>query len=122
MISGSRTAQNSDYSTFEKTLDQIADITEILHGGAHGFDQFAQCYAEKRGIKTRIIRPDYTKGNGKLAPILRNKLLVSLSDAVLCFYADCFPNRTNGTMSAANFANGQKKLLKEVWTRKGLIL
>lgn len=120
MISGSRTATNSDYATLKTELDKLT-ISEILHGGAVGFDALSERYATENRIPTKVIRPDYGKHGGKLAPLMRNLELVQLSDFVICFYSCVAPERTNGTCHTAKTAAKARKLLKEVWTRENSV-
>ena len=56
-----------------------------VHGGAIGFDTQVENYARSRGIKTIVIRPDYSKF-GKRAPLVRNDSIVGLGDVLVALY------------------------------------
>lgn len=115
MISGSRTATTADYEQIKNVLDALGPAT-ILHGGAIGADQLAQRYANEKQIPVQVIKPDYLKYK-KLAPIMRNQELVNAADAVVCFYACAYPERTNGTQHAAKYAAKNGKLKGEYWLK-----
>lgn len=114
MISGSRTALTADYAKFKAILDSY-EITEILHGGANGYDYFAQRYATEKGLPTKVITPNYATFGAKFAPLQRNIELVKLAEKVICFYNADYPTRTKGTHHTAKTAAKMGKLELEVW-------
>lgn len=74
----------SNYTLLKEFLDTEKPV-KIVSGGASGADALAKKYAEERDIELVEILPDY-ETYGKVAPILRNKKIVSISDGVLAFW------------------------------------
>ena len=60
-IIGSR--KFTDWVRFQYEMLQIfgpvLDFTLIISGGAKGADTLAELYADRNGIKTKIIKPDW---------------------------------------------------------------
>ena len=75
------------------------DATMIISGGAAGVDTLAERYADERGIPKRIIRPDYGL-YGKQAPLVRDRMIVELADAVVAIW-DGVSTGTGYTISYA---------------------
>ncbi len=84
-------------------LSLFAKIDTIISGGAKGIDSCAEAYARKNNIPTQIFLPDY-KRFGRSAPIVRNRDIVSASDAVLAFW-DGESRGTEYTMEYAKKLN-----------------
>ena len=61
------------------------DVTEILSGGAIGIDRAARRYAYEHNVLITEILPEYDL-YGRRAPLLRNDLIISLSDKVYIFW------------------------------------
>lgn len=59
--------------------------TEIVTGGAKGIDTYAAEYAQKLNYKLTVFLPEYHKF-GKVAPLIRNKLIVDYSDFVIALW------------------------------------
>jgi hypothetical protein len=64
-----------------RALDRIRNWypdAEWMHGGAAGFDMQVEVYAQRHGVQTRVMRPNYadTRVPHKEAPIVRNHLMV----------------------------------------------
>ena len=98
LISGSRKLTN--YETVKQAIEELETregqkITMLLHGGAKGADTLAEKWAQKNGIKTQVLKPDYEKHHPKSAPIIRNIELVKLADKTLALYSGS--ERTGGT-------------------------
>lgn len=55
-----------------------------MSGGAEGADAFAEDFANQRGYKTIIFKPDYAK-YGKTAPLERNKLIAKEAEMAIAF-------------------------------------
>lgn len=90
LITGSRKCTESDYVKFEEFLNNLIvekdlEITEMIHGGAKGADQFADRWAKARMIPVTTIRPDYNK-YGTPAPLIRNDELVKMCDACVAVF------------------------------------
>lgn len=121
LITGSRKFDNS--IGIMEAIKQVENlqgqkITMLLHGGATGADTLAQQWAEENNIPTQILKPDYEKHGGKIAPLLRNNELVKRADCTLAFYAK---NRTGGTWYTSKKTIASNKPLYEYLTSKELI-
>lgn len=75
------------------------DATLIISGGAAGVDTLAERYADEKGIPKRIIKPDYAL-YGKQAPLVRDRMIVELADAVIAVWDGSSPG-TGYTISYA---------------------
>ena len=80
------------------------DTTLIISGGATGVDTLAERYADEKGIKKLIIRPNYEL-YGKSAPLLRNKLIVESADLVIAIW----DGTSRGTDFTISYAKRCKK-------------
>jgi len=78
------------------------DISLIVSGGARGIDTLAERYADKHGIPKLIFFPDYKK-YGRVAPLVRNKLIVDNADVVIAFW----DGASRGTKHAIDYATSQ---------------
>lgn len=113
LISGTRKATHkNDYEKLKSAIEtHYPNVTQILHGGAMGVDTLAGIYAAEKGLPTKVIKPDYKKHAGKIAPLVRNTKLVELADVVLCYYLE---TKTGGTADTARKTRTAKKPLIEV--------
>lgn len=93
----------------DKYVPQNVEL--IVSGGAKGIDRIAENYADRKGIKKLIIKPDYQKF-GKVAPLVRNKEIVENSDLILAFW----DGKSRGTMHGVKYAIkcGKKVQLHEI--------
>lgn len=72
-----------------------------VHGGAKGFDAQVHSYTFSRNIPCLIIRPEYDRYPGKVAPLKRNETIVDMCEIL---YA-CYDERTQGgTFYTINYA------------------
>lgn len=95
-IVGSRNPGNL---TVEKIMDYVPDeCNEVISGGAQGVDKLAEEFARLHGFKLRVLRPHYHLA-GKRAPLLRNELIVNMSDFVVVFW----DMKSKGTMYTLNY-------------------
>lgn len=101
LIVGSRSIKDFDLSIY---VDEGVDL--IISGGAKGIDTLAENYADKNGISKLILRPDY-KHYGKAAPIIRNKLMVDISDALIVVW----DGKSKGTKHTIDYAQKVNKPL-----------
>lgn len=85
--------------TVEDIGKYILNCDEIVSGGARGVDSSAADYARRNGIKLTEFLPDYER-YGRAAPIVRNRLIVDYSDAVIAFWN----GRSKGTLSVIKYA------------------
>lgn len=101
LIVGSRSITDFDLSTY---VDDSVDL--IISGGAGGVDTLAEKYADKKGISKLILKPDY-KRYGKAAPIIRNKLMVDICDALIVVW----DGKSKGTKHTIDYA---EKIMKPI--------
>ncbi len=80
LIAGSRSIQIFDLSSYIPS-----DTDCIITGGATGIDRIAEQYADDHKLSKIILRPQYHlyKRN---APLIRNKQMVDIADAVLVIW------------------------------------
>jgi len=115
LITGSRKCIESDYEKFESFLNKLLiekdlEITEMIHGGAKGADQFADRWAKARRIPVTVFRPDYDY-YGRKAPLVRNDVMVELCDACVAIFKE---DKTGGTLYTAKGAKAKNKLIGEI--------
>ncbi len=60
-------------------------VSMIYTGGAAGIDRQVRDFAVKKGIKVTEILPEYDL-YGKKAPLIRNELIVRMSDMLYVFW------------------------------------
>ncbi len=100
-IVGSRTF--TDYQKLKDWCDaNLTPIDVIVSGGANGADALGARYAEERGLKTLIFKPDWAK-HGRGAGFVRNKTIVDNSDILVA----CWDGQSRGTANSIKLA--QKK-------------
>ena len=95
--------------TVEDIGKYILNCDEIVSGGARGVDSSAADYARRNGIKLTEFLPDYER-YGRAAPIVRNRLIVDYSDAVIAFWN----GRSKGTLSVIKYAEKAGKECKVI--------
>ena len=92
-VVGSRSITVSDIGKY------VADVEEIVSGGAEGVDSCAAEYAKKSGKKLTVFLPQYDH-YGRAAPIVRNKEIVDYSDKIIVFWN----GKSKGTLSVIKYA------------------
>ena len=87
-------ASKADLIHFEQILQHVRtfvsslpDDAIVISGGADGVDDAAAQAARTRGLLVVEHLPDYKKYSGKLAPLIRNKLIVDDCDVLVAFPA-----------------------------------
>lgn len=115
LITGSRKCIESDYAKFEEFLNNLIvekdlEITEMIHGGAKGADQFADRWAKARMIPVKVFRPDYNM-YGNRAPLVRNDVMVELCDVCVAIFKG---SKIGGTAYTAKGARARNKLIGEL--------
>ena len=107
----------NDYSIAREfiadTLAQLAiseNIT-IISGGCRGADKLGERYATENGLMLEIYKADWIRYKRAAGPI-RNKEMVLVSDAVICFW----DGQSKGTKSLAELArkNGKAVFIKKI--------
>ncbi len=104
LIAGSRSITSFDLSPHIP-----ADVDLIITGGAKGVDTLAEAYARERGIPTVTVKPVYKK-YGRAAPVVRDKEMVDMADAVLVVW----DGRSRGSKHTADYACERGKPLTVV--------
>lgn len=115
LITGSRKCTESDYEQFDDFLNDLIvekdlDITEMIHGGAKGADQFADRWAKDRMIPVKVFRPNYDM-YGNRAPLVRNDVMVELCHVCVAIFKG---SKTGGTLYTAKGAKAKNKLIGEI--------
>ncbi len=105
-------ASDADLAHFERVLehvrayvDTLPDDAIVVSGGADGVDDAAAQAARARGLQVIEHLPDYKKYSGKLAPLIRNKLIVEDCDVLVAFPAPW----STGTWHAVRLAKDAGK-------------
>ena len=93
-IIGSRGIDCVDFSSYLPK-----ETTLIISGGAKGVDTLAEAYAKQKALPVLIIKPDYQK-YGKNAPLIRNRKIVDIADAILAFW----DGESHGTIYTVKYA------------------
>lgn len=82
-------------------------VSMIYTGGAVGIDRSVRDFAAKKGIKVTEILPEYEL-YGKCAPLVRNEVIVRLSDMVYVFW----DGKSRGTENVINLCKETGKPYK----------
>jgi predicted Rossmann fold nucleotide-binding protein DprA/Smf involved in DNA uptake len=105
-------ASKEDTAYFERVLQHVReyvgtlpDNTVVVSGGAIGVDDTAAAAARARGLKVIEHLPDYKSYSGRMAPLVRNKLIVDDCDVLIAFPAPW----STGTWHAVRLATDAKK-------------
>lgn len=104
-IIGSRTCPQLDIEAY---LKYIPDT--IISGGARGADTYAKEFANKHNLKLVEYLPEYDKYPPKVAPLMRNKLIVESCDCLMAFW----DGKSRGTKYTIDYANQLHKPIKIV--------
>ncbi len=92
-------------------------VSMIYTGGAVGIDRCVRDFAVKKGIQVTEILPEYDL-YGKYAPLVRNELIVRLSDIVYIFW----DGKSHGTDNVINLCKDKNKPCKVfLWTENGFL-
>jgi predicted Rossmann fold nucleotide-binding protein DprA/Smf involved in DNA uptake len=117
-----RPASKEDLVHFERVLQHVReyvgtlpDDVVVISGGADGVDDAAAAAARARGLEVVEHLPDYKSYSGRMAPLVRNRLIVEDCDVLVAFPAPW----STGTWHAVRLATDAKK---EVSVRKIEIL
>lgn len=85
-------ASDRDVAHFARVLQHVRDYVStlpddavVVSGGADGVDDAAAVAARTRGLVVVEYLPDYKMYNGKLAPLVRNRLIVENCDVLVAF-------------------------------------
>lgn len=114
-IVGSRNTGTVDFSLVMDELRQRMKnpITEVISGGAKGYDTMAAAWATLRGIAVIELRPDYQK-HGRAATFIRNRAIVDSADIVVAFW----DGKSRGTKYTIDYAEKKNKDIIIVNTEK----
>lgn len=111
-IVGSRAFSN--YGLLEKEVDKfIAEnkfvVDLIVSGGAKGPDSYAEIYALRNNIPTKVFIPNWDK-LGKSAGYKRNIQIIDNCDAVIAFW----DGTSKGTKHSIDIATEKNKIIKVI--------
>lgn len=112
-IVGSRNTGSVD---FNHVMDELRNrmenpITEVISGGAKGYDTMAALWATLRGIAVTEMRPDYEK-HGRAATFIRNRAIVDRADVVVAFW----DGKSRGTKYTLDYAGKKNKATITIYT------
>jgi hypothetical protein len=103
-----------DIATYEviraAVVEYVMSLPEgsvVVSGGAIGVDSVAAEAARSRGLEVVEHLPDYERHGGKMAPLVRNILIVDDSDEIIAFPAPW----STGTWHAVGVARDKGKTL-----------
>lgn len=89
-------------------VEYVASLPEgsvVVSGGARGVDSVAAEAARARGLEVVEHLPDYERHGSKMAPLVRNILIVDDSDEIVAFPASW----STGTWHAIGIARDKDK-------------
>lgn len=92
----------------EAVVEYVATLPEgsvVVSGGAQGVDAVAAHQARTRGLEVVEHLPDYGRHGAKMAPLVRNILIVDDSDEIVAFPAPW----STGTWHAIGEARSREK-------------
>jgi len=84
-IVGNRTFPHDDIPLVDRVVDGLSPGTTVISGGATRVNCRALEHAERRGLPTVLILPDYNQF-GSEAGYIRNKEIVNKSDILIAFW------------------------------------
>lgn len=93
IIAGGRDYRLSDddYAFLES---EVANITEVVCGGAHGADEYGRQWARINGIPVKMFPADW-KSHGRAAGPIRNRQMAEYADRLIAFW----DGKSRGTKS-----------------------
>lgn len=94
LIAGSRDLQDEELirHVMRRAWRTFDGWTLVIEGGAYGVDQIAGHISRQAGIDTRTVKAKWNE-HGKKAGYVRNALMVTMADVVLCIW----DGRSKGT-------------------------
>lgn len=96
------------FTICEAVVKYVATLPEgsvVISGGAEGVDKVAAHQARERGLEVVEHLPNYGAHGTKMAPLVRNILIVDDSDEIVAFPASW----STGTWHAINEARSREK-------------
>jgi hypothetical protein len=108
-VIGSRTFNNYGFMWgVLQAFHQQYGIDLIISGGVHGADSLAEKYSKEELKREPLVYKADWDRHGKAAGMIRNKDIVTNSEAVIAFW----DGKSRGTKGAIDMA---EKQLKPVW-------
>jgi len=86
-------------------VNELPDGSIVVSGGAQGVDSVAVTAARARGLAVKEHLPDYASHGAKMAPIVRNILIVDDCDELVAFPSPW----STGTWHAVSVAREKEK-------------
>jgi hypothetical protein len=87
----------------------------LVSGGADGVDLVSETLAKKHGVEQIVHEPDYGAYEGRVAPLMRNKLIVRDADEMHAFPSP-WSRGTNHTIGLMK-KTGKNLIVYESWKR-----
>lgn len=94
----------TDHEMVRDYVDSLSDDDVVISGGAKGVDEWAQIYAEKRGLGTIIFMPNWQE-HGRSAGLRRNHEIVGACDRLVAFW----DGKSTGTQHSIKLARKAEK-------------
>lgn len=121
-IIGSRVVPATAYQLLCDTIrwrfggNDVLWVDEVISGGAAGVDTLAERWVYETNalfrpfgvvekVKLTVIRPDYEAYPGRVAPLMRNELIIKAADWVLALHDGV----SRGTLNALDHARKHRK-------------
>ena len=76
----------ADHETVKRYVYSLDPDDIVVSGGAVGVDQYAEIYADERGLATLIFYPNYQEHGPKRAPIIRNGEIAAACNRLVAFW------------------------------------
>ena len=107
-IVGSRELGSVDfYGVMDRLVEKmVTKPTEVISGGAKGYDTMAASSAKEREIKLNEMLPEYAK-YGRAATFIRNRNIVDSADIGVAFR----DYKSKGTKYTIDYARNNEKTL-----------
>lgn len=93
------------------------NMTELISGGMKGVDMLAEKYADEHNIPKLIVNPEYSR-YGIIAPILRNRLIIDISDMIVIIW-DGKDRHIKDAINYSNYVN-KEIIVYKIRSRKKL--
>lgn len=93
------------------------NMTELISGGMKGVDMLAEKYADEHNIPKLIVNPEYSR-YGIIAPILRNRLIIDISDMIIIIW-DGKDRHIKDAINYSNYVN-KEIIVYKIRSRKKL--
>lgn len=94
-----------DISLVSNLVRGLARGSTVISGGARGVDKAAENEARSAGFRVVVLKPNYSSGSPKAAPLLRNQKIADSCDRMVAFW----DGSSRGTLHCIRCAELQNK-------------